>query len=369
MPAATDPIPSRPRGPAAGAAGHRWRRRALLCALAALTAVPALELAVRLWEAVYGDRARVPHATLGWSLARDLDRAVGNEDGDRNRFATNEQGYRGAPLRVAKPQGHRRVLLLGDSFTEAIQVDQTQTFAARLTELAPQVEFVNAGVACYGTVQQLRYLEQTGLDLAPDAVLLQYCSNDLIDNIRRWFVGMGPRPHARLTAQGAVEIVPIDLADYGPFCLPLPVGDTARGFLWHHSMLYRYLTERVWQPARARELERLDYAIGPTTPPEDRVTIQRLLLDRLATLLAQRGVAFGLVVAPLRSEVEDADAAPDADLLAWARDRGVPAVSLLEPMRASRQAGRSPYFARDEHWNATGHRIAAEHVVRLLPWR
>lgn len=46
------------------------------------------------------------------------------------------------------------MLVLGDSFTEAIQVGEVDLFTSQLEVLHPNVEVLNAGVGGYGTVQE-----------------------------------------------------------------------------------------------------------------------------------------------------------------------------------------------------------------------
>ena len=83
-----------------------------------------------------------------------------NFDGDdrwgsaRYRFVTNSLGFRDAVVRdVPLTAATRRVLLIGDSFTEGIGVPFEQSFAGLLhaggQQRADRIEFLNAGVVSY----------------------------------------------------------------------------------------------------------------------------------------------------------------------------------------------------------------------------
>jgi hypothetical protein len=103
----------------------------------------------------------------------------------------NSDGSRGPEYTKVKPPSTLRIAVLGDSYTEAIQVPQDETFCAvlekdlrgcrRLAERKVQV--LNFGVAGYGTAQELLTLRHGVWDYSPDIIILAfYTENDLSDN-------------------------------------------------------------------------------------------------------------------------------------------------------------------------------------------
>jgi hypothetical protein len=103
----------------------------------------------------------------------------------------NEHGMRDRARRVAKPLGAFRVALLGDSYTEALQVPLEQTFGAvlerTLSECPPlegrPIEVLNFGVSGYGTTQELLTYVDRARAFDPDVVLLAFLpGNDVRDN-------------------------------------------------------------------------------------------------------------------------------------------------------------------------------------------
>jgi len=126
----------------------------------------------------------------------------------------NAQGLRDDPLPYAKPQGAFRILLLGDSFVEGLQVGQHETFAA-LLEKRLGVTVINAGVSRYGTAHSLLYLRHEGQRYQPDLVVYALYPNDITDNLESGLFGwQGGRLVQRPMRVSAWEKVRAFLYDY-----------------------------------------------------------------------------------------------------------------------------------------------------------
>ncbi|QDU68091.1 SGNH/GDSL hydrolase family protein [Engelhardtia mirabilis] len=105
-------------------------------------------------------------------------------------FRANSHRSRGEEFPTEKPAGERRLLALGDSFCFGMWCDEDETVVARLAAKATAAERaagsdvtwrgVNMGVPGYHTGQQLRALEQDGLAIDPDVVLLYFNTNDIL---------------------------------------------------------------------------------------------------------------------------------------------------------------------------------------------
>ena len=121
---------------------------------------------------------------LGWKLRPNMT-IVRETQPEISRETINGQGFR-ARLPVAKAPGVKRVLILGDSHTEAYVVDDRLTYTAllerQLAEMRP-VEVIGLGVAGYSTDQELLTYLMYGRAYRPDVVVLQFCSNDVAFNV------------------------------------------------------------------------------------------------------------------------------------------------------------------------------------------
>jgi hypothetical protein len=103
----------------------------------------------------------------------------------------NSGGFRGPEVARTKPPGTIRIAVLGDSYTEAIQVPYEDTFAsvaARQLTQCPllkgrRVEALNFGVDGYGTTQELVTLREKVWAYQPDIVVLAiFLGNDVRNN-------------------------------------------------------------------------------------------------------------------------------------------------------------------------------------------
>jgi N-acetylglucosaminyldiphosphoundecaprenol N-acetyl-beta-D-mannosaminyltransferase len=234
----------------------------------------------------------------------------------------NHQGLR-AGRDYGPPPAGRRILALGDSFTMGYSVREEQTWAKILeTRLGPPWEVLNAGVPGYSTWQELAWLEEEGLALRPQIVLLGFfLGNDVADNAgRRLPVEMRD---GRLVAAGV-----------RPLLLPLA----------RNSHLYHL----AWR-ARRRDFPRPEAG-------EDGWLATAGLIDRLARLSRRHGLRLIVVIMP--------DRGPEHRNLRLVRvcDRaGVEAVDLTAALR-----GRGLYFAQDGHWTELGNRLAAQRIGEYL---
>lgn len=90
---------------------------------------------------------------------------------------TNDQGFRDRQAHIpAKQPGEYRIVVLGDSFTFGPGVEYehlyTTLLGSRLARSHPEVKVINLAVEGYNIIQYEAVLEEVGLDLKPDLVLL-----------------------------------------------------------------------------------------------------------------------------------------------------------------------------------------------------
>ena len=130
----------------------------------------------------------------------------------KGRVSINKDGFRGPERSRQRSNTSLRVAVLGDSFTEALQVDEELTWLAQLErtlgsprqcslvdEYGHDVEVINFGVGGYGTLQSLLTWRNLAKTYKPDVViLLVYPGNDFKDNEPR---DRNDRPVARLTPE------------------------------------------------------------------------------------------------------------------------------------------------------------------------
>jgi hypothetical protein len=108
----------------------------------------------------------------------------------RSYVRINASGWHDKEHPLKKPAGVTRIAILGDSYTDALQVPEDSAFPAILertlnSTLPGRYEVLNFGVGGFGTGQELLVLRHYALKYAPDAVILAFAIvNDVSDNSR-----------------------------------------------------------------------------------------------------------------------------------------------------------------------------------------
>ncbi len=127
----------------------------------------------------------------GFALTPGLDGQFQREGGSYVHI--NSEGFRDREHARTKPANTVRIAILGDSFTEAMQLPFEQTYGFLLEQKLQQcdafrgqrAEVINFGVSGYGTALELLTLRQKVWDYSPDMVLLAFTThNDVFDNSR-----------------------------------------------------------------------------------------------------------------------------------------------------------------------------------------
>jgi hypothetical protein len=111
----------------------------------------------------------------------------------RGYVSINSDGLRDSEHTISHPDNTLRIAVLGDSYAEAMQVNENEAFWAIMArELqrcdnlrGRKVEVINFGVSGFGTTQELLALRHKAWKYSPDVVLLAFTpGNDISDNSR-----------------------------------------------------------------------------------------------------------------------------------------------------------------------------------------
>jgi hypothetical protein len=295
----------------------------------------------------------------------------------------NSKGLRGAEIDYRKPAGEYRILVVGDSFTFAEQVNQQETFTQRLEDRlnaessGPHYRVLNAGSNGWATANEAVYLTKEGVRFRPDLVIVAlYVGNDISDNYRRV-----------ATVQNAVEA---DLALRGADSF-----DGPRRLL-RKSELYSVFESGVlaklpwWQGNGGGDD---DDRRPPRAPSEaqEAWTITERLLDRMRDVSASQGARFMVMAIPTALEVaqrgggavketdeEDADQDESSDEKPGFEDMhgtlgeivaraNLTSLDLLGPFRrADNRTKERLYYRQNAHWTAAGHAVATDELYEFL---
>ncbi len=131
----------------------------------------------------------IPDSKFGWRHSPDNEGFYRGERYPRAEFRSkvkfNSSGYRSSS-EFSQDPAIQRIAVLGDSFVEAIQVPEEDTFPKviekKLKSDGYPFSVYNFGLLGTGTVHQIQILKYDVLKYKPRIVILTFFGNDLIDN-------------------------------------------------------------------------------------------------------------------------------------------------------------------------------------------
>jgi hypothetical protein len=99
-------------------------------------------------------------------------------------YTVNEFGYRGKAVDPSDAQSKPNIVILGDSYTFGMGVNDGEQYSAILQmELGESFNVINLATPGWGLTQQIRRYSEFGALYKPIVLVMQYCSNDPEDNL------------------------------------------------------------------------------------------------------------------------------------------------------------------------------------------
>lgn len=331
--------------------GHRrlWLFRLVAVGVALLGALLVAELALRLFVVQEGKRLATYDADLGW---RGRPNGAGiyarTTDNIQISFRYNALGFRDHEVSPKGSDG-KRLLILGDSFVESLEVDYPQTFGAQLEKSIqnrdPRWDVTLIGSQGYSTAQELIAFRKYRSLVEPDVVLLCfYCGNDFQDNLRHRF--------AYLDAERQL-VLP---ASQEPW--------------WKHQI--RRLQRWVYESSHVvyllkntiEGLSNIQLAPESKGAEEQSEEYQQDITEKLIVQLQREviesGGRLGIVCIPARDDL----LAGDTSKVDWVTNvcntHQIPCVDL------SPQLTTEHFFNVDLHLNVVGHQVVAQTLEAFL---
>lgn len=308
-------------------------------------------------------------------------------------YDINSLGLRDRELSLDKPSGVRRVLVVGDSFTEGIGVEASETFSSLLQKkldadgFGKRWQVINAGVASYSPLLEYLYLEHDGLKLDPDLVLLVFDLSDVLDDIQYTAL-------ARFDSDGKPLGVSPEPERINP-SWPVQTAIAVKDFFKENTRLYNFLrrnisalTARPDTDSFTGEIRTDKYAMtrdGYQPKKQDwELTHKYVLMIR--DLLRERGIDLLMTLHPYGHQVSGREwsegrlfwgfekgrvySTKGQELMErFARDNGIPVVNMCDAFKRASRDQFPLYLEHDGHWRAAGHKVAANALYRaLLPY-
>lgn len=341
-----------------------------------LVMIPALDLsatAVLRWTGIYRPPAgredvfRRPDPVYHHGLRAAVTADAAASWGRRNySLYTNSLGFKDAsPRQVSLRREGRRLLFLGDSFTEGIGVEYPQTFVGLLDaqRKSEGVEVLNAGVASYSPAIYLaktrHLIETVGLEF--DHLVLGLDVSDIVDELQYEREGMDGTKLVRKRR----------------------ASDSVKEFIRRNTILiqglrngWRYVREGWLEPQVVFGHEKSSWtsdadqfdAVG-----RPGLALAEKHLTELRSLLRSKGIGMTLVVYPWPDQVrrQERDCPHVAHWREWCAAQAVDFVDLFPVFLDSgdsEQVIEQYFIPGDMHWNEAGHALVAEQVGKRLPF-
>jgi len=281
-------------------------------------------------------------------------------------YRINSLGLRDASARqVPLLSDRRRLLFIGDSFTEGIGIAYDKTFVGLVARaLEPKgVEVLNAGCASYSPIiyyRKVRWLLDQGFRFDELAVFIDI--GDIQDEVTYFLdadgnVASDERRRIREERENIRYALPRLLQDL-----------TVRQFLKRNTIglfaLYQGLEEAVKNEDRRDGLWTADPRLYEQFGREGLARARRHM-DLLADLLAQHGIRLTVAVYPWPDQVRRGDlrSLPATFWRQWAADRGAGFLDYFPrfvDVARSREVLARDFIRGDIHWSEAGHQVVAD---------
>lgn len=333
--------------------------------LSLLLAAALGEAGVRLWEGSHGATGSLYDLIVNtgsrFKMRPGSSIIVPERYGDI-RYRFNREGYRDDEP-TADPRV-RRIVLLGDSVSFGLGVDQDRIYAALLErrlrqELRQPWEVANLGIFAYHTGNELETLETDGLPLRPELVLVQFYMNDLITPAPASPGTAGPVPAPPPPSFGQrLTALKNRLVYRSALYRRLSQAATGLSFLLLHDLRRRF-------PATLNDDEPRGDLAFLAARPDDAAVPAFQALRRIRDVAREHGARTLVLVSPDESQLfTDRYDGIDRRLAAFSRRAGIDLFDALPDLRAA--ADRADLFLDGVHLTPRGHARMAGLLFREL---
>lgn len=357
---------------------HEWVQGGLLTVLSLFIGLVVSEVALGLfWQQELGTWATTRDGMIVHAAnMKQFSPTFGHD------IVTNSSGMRDREHTIEKRANQFRIMVLGDSFMEANQVNFEDAFSSVLERTLREttrrdIEVINAGVSGWGTDDELTYLVREGVKYRPDLVLVvMTLHNDISDNLAQKFHSF---------QNGEIAERPVELTPAVSFVIL-----KMKEWLNAHSHLYRFLfrvSVMQWAAKQGLALESHVGSLLRATPPDSIVrgwTITEQLLGKLSRVTHSIDAKVVVVLIPLQVQAssdlmgtflqannlrpEEINIFQPQETMAKITGRmRIPMIDLLPTLKAEAVTCQCELHVRgDGHWNEKGHEIAGKLVASQL---
>ncbi len=315
-------------------------------------------------------------------------------------YITNSIGFRDIEHRLEKDSNVFRIVILGDSYTEADQVTLEQRFSSLLEQKLnsnpnnKNIEIITLGRNGFGTDQEYLTLKNIGYKYDPDLVILVFYKNDVRNNYAKFEnaynnmnengnTSSNTHPFFIINKSGELEKLPFQnkIIKDNKNNTGINIFKIFRSPEFLYSKIKAFNRQKVTKGFKLNGIP-IDSYIRETNYSSDwkeAWNITEALIMKINTESKENGGQFLLISIPDRAQVhkeywnENLNTYPEMKNLEWdldkpekilrkfSEDNNIIYLQLLQPFRDHvNRTNEKLYGHHDGHWNAKGHYLAAE---------
>jgi lysophospholipase L1-like esterase len=330
-----------------------------------------------------------PDSLLGYGLVPNKHYWIKRENDHPIVGKINKYGWRDKDWSIQKPKNTFRIAVLGDSFVEALQVEQEYTFLYLLEntlnkEFSCKVELMNFGRSGFTQSEELLVLKHYVSAFAPDMVLLFFFPGNDITDISKDTTSDRMRPFYTNSNEGEL-ILDTSFSNTTQYKIKCLVN-----FFKQHSMLVSYFCDiynryKINRLTQNGSLEGLDATYSLCTSHPSEIYIKNYLLNKaliydMSRYCKDRTIDFMLVCLDLPTykiaiEEKYKKLYPsfnsfffEDDLRAFSSSINIEYTGLQRAFRKAYENNKVAFhFGNDDgHYNYKGHRLVAKTLLPKL---
>lgn len=233
-----------------------------------------------------------------------------------------------------------RLLLLGDSFTIGLGVNEDEGFAHFIqTTLNPLgIGVINGAQTGYGVEQEVRFGMSLARKYQPTAIVINvFPKNDIAGDFLKGYENIDVRYGYKLAKDRWLPLLPAD-------------------YLRTHSYTFKYIQGRIVNPWM-KKFRRKYFREQILKDPKGTVKPTLDALRRLKEYSVTSGIKLGVMLIPNKS----GKWLVNGHLRDMLIKEAIPFLDLHGKMFA-----KEDYFSGDGHWNKNGHEKAAAHLSTFV---
>jgi lysophospholipase L1-like esterase len=330
---------------------HGWREFLLAILSIAVTTITVDLLLKSILPPNY-----VAESKYGWQPRADhVELSTVEDTTGRFREVTRRYFHNGFKRWGNPDTHHRKILVLGDSFTEAAQVSNGEEWYSYLERQLSNIELFVYGGGGYGSLQEYLVLDDFVDRIKPNLVLWQFCTNDYSNNLYEYDVSIYPynnhgvRPYLE---EGRIV-----------YRLPLPYAKLREYSFFADRLLKRYdeyayrrATRDLATYKRSREEQDTKEVI------ERRRTLRAK--GRVVTLEIMKKVRARANGIPMYAFNPCGGSSEDEEKMF--SEAGIVFIPGIAEYVHEKGVGREVQVPNDGHWNKLGNQLAGEKLVQTI---